>query len=352
MRTSRQLRARVYRNSASAMPKPRNAKTGAAVEIVEIGDPTLANTAVELIDQDVVQLDHTPLRARQIIVRLEDVIVVYYSTNLRLRSRPCLHDELLGYVTFGPGVAATVDGVSVGPDSMLAVAPATEIGFVTNAGYESVTFLVPPAELDAHLRARGRAEDFRVPHAMEPLHVGAGLAGGLFRWGKRLVDIVERHPTLFDAGNERRLAAKVDLIEALLATLAASSHLEPERRDRSQRVQSRIVRAAERYALAHTAERLYVTDLCRAAGVSERTLEYAFKAVMQLSPVAYLTRLRLHRVRAALQMAAPGSTTVTAEALRWGFWHFGEFSRAYKSCFGESPSDTLRRKPESPGPRT
>jgi AraC family ethanolamine operon transcriptional activator len=25
--------------------------------------------------------------------------------------------------------------------------------------------------------------------------------------------------------------------------------------------------------------------------------------------------------------------------------HFGEFSRAYKDCFGELPSDTLRRKP-------
>jgi AraC-like DNA-binding protein len=32
-------------------------------------------------------------------------------------------------------------------------------------------------------------------------------------------------------------------------------------------------------------------------------------------------------------------------ALNWGFWHFGEFSRAYKDCFGELPSVTLRRRP-------
>ena len=329
------------------MPSRRNGNTPAAVEIVDIGDPTLANTAVELIDQDVVQLESTALQGRQIIVRLEGVVVVYYSTNLRVRSRPCLHNELLGYVTFGPGVAGTVDGAAVGPDSMLAVAPATEIGFVTNAGYESITFLLPPAELDAHLRVRGRAGDLRLPHAMEPLRVGAGLAGSLFAWGKRLVDTAERDPDLFNERKEQRVAAKVDFIEALLATLAASSNLEPERRERSRRAQSSIVRAAERYALAHAADRLYVTDLCRAAGVSERTLEYAFRAVMALTPVAYLTRLRLHRVRLALRAAAPGSTTVTAEALNWGFWHFGEFSRAYKDCFGESPSDTLRRKPEA-----
>jgi hypothetical protein len=29
--------------------------------------------------------------------------------------------------------------------------------------------------------------------------------------------------------------------------------------------------------------------------------------------------------------------------MNWGFWHFGEFSRAYKNCFGEVPSKTLRQ---------
>jgi transcriptional regulator GlxA family with amidase domain len=64
-----------------------------------------------------------------------------------------------------------------------------------------------------------------------------------------------------------------------------------------------------------------------------------------LRPVAYLTRLRLHRVRQALLAATPESTTVSATALDWGFWHFGEFSGAYRDCFGELPSDTLRRIP-------
>jgi AraC family transcriptional regulator, ethanolamine operon transcriptional activator len=74
-------------------------------------------------------------------------------------------------------------------------------------------------------------------------------------------------------------------------------------------------------------------------------LQYAFKEAMGITPVAYLTLLRLHRVRQALRAADPRSTTVTREALRWGFWHFGDFSRAYKGCFGELPSKTLRRKP-------
>jgi len=67
---------------------------------------------------------------------------------------------------------------------------------------------------------------------------------------------------------------------------------------------------------------------------------------MGLTPVAYLTRLRLHRVRRALLAATHGSATVSALALNWGFWHFGDFSRAYKECFGELPSETLRRTPD------
>jgi transcriptional regulator GlxA family with amidase domain len=97
--------------------------------------------------------------------------------------------------------------------------------------------------------------------------------------------------------------------------------------------------------LSRVGEHLSVSDLCRAAGASERSLEYAFREVMGLTPVAYLIRLRLHRVRQGLLAGTHGSTTVTTEALKWDFWHFGEFSRAYKDCFGELPSDTLRRPP-------
>ncbi len=109
------------------------------------------------------------------------------------------------------------------------------------------------------------------------------------------------------------------------------------------------MKRAEEFALAKAGEPFHVGDLCRAAGVSERTLEYAFREILGTTPIAYLARLRLHRVRRALLAARPGSTTVSAAALDAGFWHFGEFSRAYRDCFGELPSATLRRRPETSG---
>jgi len=127
--------------------------------------------------------------------------------------------------------------------------------------------------------------------------------------------------------------------------LGGAHDFEPSRSERTRQAQALIVKLAEDHAMSQTGDHLYVSDLCRVAAVSERTLEYAFKEVMGLTPVTYLIRVRLHRVRQALLAATQGSTTVSTEALNWGFWHFGEFSRAYKDCFGELPSDTLRRKP-------
>jgi transcriptional regulator GlxA family with amidase domain len=129
--------------------------------------------------------------------------------------------------------------------------------------------------------------------------------------------------------------------------LGVAGQLEPTRSDRTRRAHSEIVKIAEQYALERVGEHLSVTDLCRVTAVSERTLEYAFREVMGLTPVAYLIRLRLHRVRGGLLAGTHGTTTVTEEAVNWGFWHFGEFSRAYKDCFGELPSDTLRRPPHT-----
>jgi len=316
-----------------------------AVTVVEIRDPVVAGQDIELIDQDAVQLTSLPFRARRVIVRLEGGMVVYHSTNHRVRTRTKAQQGLLAYVTFDPRARGTVNGLPITPELMLAVEPETEVVFVTDAGHESITFLLPPADIRAHLRDRRREGDFHLPSGAEALQADAALVRRLFAWGKRLVDTATRQPARFNDRKDQRAAAQVEMVETLLATLGATRDFVPTPADHVHQSQTLVVKTAEDYALSHAEDRVYVTDLCRAAAVSERALEYAFKEVMGLTPMAYLVRLRLHRVRQALLAATHGTTTVSAMALDWGFWHFGEFSRAYKDCFGELPSDTLRRQP-------
>jgi AraC-like DNA-binding protein len=314
-----------------------------AVTVVDVSDPTAANTGVELLDLDAVQLQSMPLQVRRVIIRLESAAVVFHSTNLRIRTRTSVRKGFLGYVVFGPQAHGTVNGLPVRPGVMLAAAPATETSFVADGGWESITFLLPPEDIRTHLTARQRESEFRLPTGIETLQVDAGRVRSLFEWGKRLVDTAVHQPALFDEAKER-VAARDELLETLLATLRVADEFVSTRGDRTRQAQGLIVKTAEDYAMAQSGDRLYVTDLCRVAAVSERTLEYAFKEIMGMTPVTYLTRLRLHRVRQALIAGTPGSTTVSVEALNRGFWHFGEFSRAYRECFGELPSETLRRK--------
>lgn len=316
-----------------------------AVTVVEISDPAAAGAGFELLDLDAMQLQSAPLRVRRVIVRLESAAVLFHSSNLRVRTRTSVREGLLAYVTFGPQAKGTVNGLPVRPGLMLVAAPESEARFVVDAGWESITFLLPPEDIGAHLAARQRASEFRLPDGVEILQADAENVRRLFSWGKRLVDTAARQPALFNERKNERVAAHVELLETLLATLRVANDFEPDRGDRTRQAHSLTVKTAEDYALAHTDDPLYVSDLCKAAGVSERTLEYAFKEIMGLAPMTYLVRLRLHRVREALLEGSQGSTTVSAEALKWGFWHFGEFSRAYRECFGELPSDTLRRKP-------
>jgi len=86
-----------------------------------------------------------------------------------------------------------------------------------------------------------------------------------------------------------------------------------------------------------------IVEICREFGVSQRTLQYAFHAYVEMSPQAYLRMCRLNRVRAALSQPASAETTVTEVASTYGFFHMGKFARYYRLQFHEPPSKTLAR---------
>ncbi len=316
--------------------------------VVEISDLTAAGERLELFRQDAMPLQSAALRARRVIVRLASTVVAYQSTNLRVRTRAVGYDGWMCYVTFGPRSCGTVNGLRVCPGMMVVAEPGLQTSFVAEPGYESVALFVRPDGLREHLSARQRGDEFHLPRRVEIVKTDPALTRALFRLGKRLVTTATRSPGRFGEGRAERTAVEAELLEALLSATRSTVAIEPCGAERTRRAYSRIVEGAESHVLAHVGERVQVSDLCRAADVSERTLECAFKEVTGLSPVAYLTRLRLHRVRSDLLAADSGKSSVSATAAKWGFWHFGEFSRAYKRCFGELPSATLRTNPPRP----
>jgi AraC family ethanolamine operon transcriptional activator len=231
-------------------------------------DPTAVGQSIEVIEQDEVQLESKPLRVRRVVVRLGSALVMFHSTNLAVRTRTKLHVDFVAYTAFAPKAIGTVNGLPIGPDRVLASMPGIEVEIVVAAGNESIAFLISPEDIHAHLQGRQRENKFRLPDGVELLTPSPTAARGLYRWGRRFIDLAARQPDLFDIP-QTQFAAKGDLLENLLATLRSAVQVESAPRD-----------------------------------------------------------LRLHRVRQTLREATHASTTVTKEALRWGFWHFGDFSRA------------------------
>jgi AraC-like DNA-binding protein len=90
---------------------------------------------------------------------------------------------------------------------------------------------------------------------------------------------------------------------------------------------------------------MYLTEICAALGVSDRTLRTRCTEYLGMTPHRYLWMRRMKLVRRALTLADPLTETVTEIATDHGFWELGRFSVAYRGLFGEAPSATLRRAP-------
>lgn len=91
-----------------------------------------------------------------------------------------------------------------------------------------------------------------------------------------------------------------------------------------------------------------VIGICQGLGVSQRTLQRAFRAALGIGPSRYLVVLRLAKARRALLAADRDETTVTTIAIDHGFRELGRFAVYYRQMFGERPSETLRRSKSRP----
>jgi transcriptional regulator GlxA family with amidase domain len=103
------------------------------------------------------------------------------------------------------------------------------------------------------------------------------------------------------------------------------------------------VRRAERFLEENATNPVALTHVARAAGVSARALQLAFRRFRDTTPMAQLRALRLDRARHALAEARRDGGSVTSVAAAQGFGSLSRFAADYKARFGETPSETLRQ---------
>lgn len=317
------------------------------VSVVRMTDPTAVRGSIEILNQDVVNLEPSGFDFKRVTVPLTDCCLLYQACNAAVRTRTRIHEDFDAFAVLGPRSQGTINGLELHPYVLLAAKSGAEGEIVVDKNYASVSWLVPPRIVDKHLAFRGRKKSFSVPENPEVWHPQADAARSLFELGLQIVDAAESAPEVFNDNHWARQGAQVEFMDALFSTIESCDPDEHVDTDKKGKSYSQIVRACEDFTLHLDGRRPYLSELCATANVSERTLQYAFRDIMGMSPLTYLHRLRLHRARDELRKANRGATTITEVAMNWGFWHFGEFSRAYKNCFGEVPSATLKQSPQT-----
>jgi transcriptional regulator GlxA family with amidase domain len=135
-------------------------------------------------------------------------------------------------------------------------------------------------------------------------------------------------------------ALEEQLIHAMVRCLAEGANVETTM---GYHRHDAVVARFEEFLEANRDRPLYLTEICAAIGVAERTLRAACQEHMGMGPIRFLTLRRMHLVRQALLRADPSRDTVTRIVTDHGFWELGRFSVAYRGLFAETPSETLRR---------
>jgi AraC-like DNA-binding protein len=106
---------------------------------------------------------------------------------------------------------------------------------------------------------------------------------------------------------------------------------------------STVVARAEDWIRANIDRSFAVADIAAAAGTSLRSLQEGVRRERRTTLTGMIETIRLERFRAALTDPA-NRASVTEIAGLAGLGHIGRAAAAYRRRYGETPSETLRRK--------
>jgi AraC-like DNA-binding protein len=101
------------------------------------------------------------------------------------------------------------------------------------------------------------------------------------------------------------------------------------------------VRAAERVLADRARDAPTISDVANNLGISVRSLSEGFRRFRGITPRQFLKERRLDGLRRDL-LTTEGKT-VAQIAADWGYVNFGVLAAAYRTRFGETPSQTLYR---------
>ena len=221
-------------------------------------------------------------------------------------------------------------------DALLIYPRDGEIHGVSRPGFDAFAIAISEDLLAGVVSDLGLPDLDTMTAGAEMLRCDPSAMLGLRTWLGTLCDAVRSGAA--PSAERLQYALENDLPRRLLETLGDGRVTETYA---SVKVRRHAIQRAQDHIDAAGGHRVTLRDMAKAAGVSERTLQYAFLEHFGVSPNAYLREMRLNHVRSELKRSDPRTTLVADVANRWGFWHMGQFAKDYRRLFDVRPSETL-----------
>ena len=241
------------------------------------------------------------------------------------------------YVTFAviTQARARFMGAPIGPGSVLRIVGPWEC--VSEGAFEYLAFAISRSTFESAALLTRDPGPFEMPSENRVGQRNDAIALAM-RLLQDLNALQDRTP------HPAALAAEEDELLRLALLLDRPPDLIPVERLSSSPGRRGAIRRVDAYLEANSDAVPSIPTLCQVAEVSERTLEYAFREHLGVTPVRYLKLRRLMLARRRLLNPIRAENSVTDIVGECGVYELGRFAGEYRKLFGELPSETLRRR--------
>ncbi|WP_051382585.1 helix-turn-helix domain-containing protein [Bradyrhizobium sp. Tv2a-2] len=304
----------------------------------EIKDPAACHDAFVNSDFEAFPKETGDFLCKLIQIGMDRVWMARYSLSLPQVDVFSIRPErtVIGFLTDSSS-SVRYCGAQILPGDII-INRASEAHQQTDRGFHGGTMSLPSNELNAAVEAVVGC-DFVQKLAKPIIRPSPALMSRLLKLHKAVGQLAHDNPEIIELPEVCR-ALDDRLLHLMVRCLAEGAGVEATTGGRRH---DAIIAKFEEYLAAHPDRPLYLTEICAGIGVAERTLRAACDEHLGMGPIRYLTLRRMHLVRRALLGAEAKEASVTRIVTDHGFWELGRFSVAYRTIFGESPSETLRR---------
>ncbi len=248
-----------------------------------------------------------------------------------------------GFQTFGIPGRETHDlkmyNRDIAPDMLLGFHPSGEFEGVSLAGFSGYTVSIAMNQLTHLAQILGIEITGNLLNDREHVLRGKNSLGYIRARISQLIQSITDKPSLSESAwvqQELEFGIPTQILLAYEHPLEAIKKSAVRKRDNA-------FKKAVEFIEENAPNAPTIADVCVAAQVSWRTLDYSFRERLGVTPKRYLMAVRLAGVYRGLRQASP-DTRIRDIAISWGFWHMSQFARDYKSSTGEKPSDTLTKR--------